>query len=154
MMKEAISKIEKGHHLDTDEAEQLLCHIFQNETQEPELKSLLGLLIQKGESVSEIIGFARAMRKSMKSIQLIEHNNEIIMDVCGTGGVKKDRFNLSTASAFVLAASGVKVAKHGNYGSKKLNGSFNFLEALENKTIESIKIFSSEVLINAEHRVL
>ena len=65
MMKEAISKIEKGHHLDTDEAEQLLCHIFQNETQEPELKSLLGLLIQKGESVSEIIGFARAMRKSM-----------------------------------------------------------------------------------------
>lgn len=62
----------------------------------------------------------------MRSLDL----NGKAMDLCGTGGSGKQRFNTSTAVAFVIAAMGVPVVKHGNRGSKKANGSFDFLEAL------------------------
>ena len=52
------------------------------------------------------------------------------IDLCGTGGSGKDRFNTSTASAFVLSSMGQPVIKHGNKGSSKANGSFDFLDAL------------------------
>jgi anthranilate phosphoribosyltransferase len=142
MIKDAITKIKSGTDLDSNTAEMLLSDIFKNGAQDSDIKSLLESLVSKGESVSEIVGFARAMRSSMTAVPLKESPEDIIIDVCGTGGVKKDRFNLSTASAFVLAAAGVKVAKHGNYGSKKLNGSFNFLEALDipfNLSVEKLQ---------------
>ncbi|RAP38859.1 anthranilate phosphoribosyltransferase [Candidatus Marinamargulisbacteria bacterium SCGC AAA071-K20] len=142
MIVNAISKIRGGEDLTVEQAQELLTHIFKNNVDSEKLKDLLEALIKKGESVSEIVGFAKAMRSTMTAVPLSTDDNAIIMDVCGTGGVKKDRFNLSTASAFVLAAADVKVAKHGNYGSKKINGSFNFLEALEipfNLSIEELQ---------------
>ena len=88
---------------------------------------LLTLLKSKGESVNEITGFAKALQKASTPINL----NKPSIDICGTGGSGKDRFNVSTASAFILAALGIPVSKHGNRGSTKANGSFDFLEALQ-----------------------
>ena len=106
---------------------QLLTDIFNNKLTPKAIKHLLEEMSQRGESVDEIVGFAKAMREAMITVPNVPKPS---IDICGTGGTGKDRFNISTASAFVLASMGVTVAKHGNYGSKQANGSFNFLESL------------------------
>lgn len=127
ILSEANTLIEKGQHLTKTEAFNLLSHILDNKYNESEIYNFLNLLSQKEEGVSEIIGFARAMREKMNHISI---NGASAIDVCGTGGSNKDRFNVSTASALLLASAGIKVAKHGNVGSSKKNGSFDFLDAL------------------------
>ena len=121
-----IKIIESGKDLNKEQGYSCLCKIFSGECSDSEIINLLSLFADKGESVSEIVGFATAMREHMIKVPLTSSS----IDLCGTGGIGKDRFNVSTAASFVLAAAGVPVAKHGNYGSKKPNGSFNFLEAL------------------------
>lgn len=83
-------------------------------------------LTEREPSVDEVVGFATAMRKHMISVDI----QISAIDLCGTGGSGKERFNLSTAAAFVVSACGVPVAKHGNRGSTKPNGSFDFIESL------------------------
>lgn len=80
----------------------------------------------KGESVGEIIGFVKAMRKHMVSVS----GRTEALDVCGTGGDGKGTFNISTAVAFVAAGAGVKVVKHGNKAASSNCGSADVLEAL------------------------
>lgn len=127
MLNQYIEHIRSGKNLDEAMSEDALKRIFSGEEFNEEIAELLTVLADKGESVSEIVGFARAMRAHMTPIA-IEGDT---LDVCGTGGSGAERFNISTASAFVLASCGVGVVKHGNYGSKKPNGSFNFLESLD-----------------------
>ena len=88
---------------------------------------VLRLLQEKGESVSEILGFIKAMRTHMRPLTFTQDN---LIDICGTGGSLPNRFNVSTCVALVLGQLGYAVAKHGNRGSKKANGSFDFLDAM------------------------
>lgn len=122
-----IERIQSGQSLSVSEAEACLLHIFNHSIPDSDIVTLLQALSAKGEAVSELVGFSRAMRGSMLAVDL----GPDVMDVCGTGGSGKDRFNVSTAAAFVLASLGVRVAKHGNRGSRQANGSFDFLEALD-----------------------
>lgn len=122
----ALPLIESGKDLSRDHAELVMSEIFNGEVATDMLVRFLGALADKGESVSEIVGFASVMRRELIPVQL----GDQCLDLCGTGGSGKDRFNISTASAFILASLGVSVAKHGNRGSQKSNGSFDFLEAL------------------------
>lgn len=128
-------------------AYECLREIFEGKTSVDDIATLLGGLVDKGESVSEIVGFTRAMRDRMIGLEL----SGDAIDICGTGGSGKSRFNVSTSVGFVLNALGVGVAKHGNRGSKTANGSFDFLEALQvpfgqdKATLESI--FKSTGLI-------
>ncbi len=92
-----------------------------------EIYRWLVTLQKSPETVDEMVGFSKAMRDHMVRAPLF---GKVILDVCGTGGVLAHRFNTSTAVAFVLAAGGVRVAKHGNRGSRAANGSFDFLESL------------------------
>lgn len=80
----------------------------------------------KGETVEEIAGFAKAIISKAQKIPF----DEPTIDLCGTGGSKFDRFNVSTSVAFIVSCFDLKVAKHGNKGSKKPNGSFDLLEGL------------------------
>jgi len=112
--------------LSKEQSQNCLSSIFSGKASLEEIKALLTLLKEKGESVEEIVGFATAMREAMVRVRL----STPAMDLCGTGGSSIERFNVSTSAAFILAAGGVPVAKHGNVGSRKENGSFNFLEAL------------------------
>lgn len=103
-----------------------LVGFFNGKLSDEDMKTLLKQMNQNGITAEEVVGFARAMRDYMTPIELPKP----LLDVCGTGGSGKDRFNISTAITLLLGANGIPIAKHGNYGSKKPNGSFNFLEAL------------------------
>jgi anthranilate phosphoribosyltransferase len=127
MINTFIDTVKKGTSLSEEEAKQCLDTIFSQDIPTDDIAALLTALAKKGEAVSEIYGFALSMRESMIRLDL----GSPLMDLCGTGGSGKDRFNVSTAAAFVVASAGIPVAKHGNYGSQKPNGSFDFLKALD-----------------------
>ncbi len=97
-----------------------------------ELKAgFLGALAQKGETVEEIAAFARELRaRSVQPILDAETRAQEILDVCGTGGDRLNTFNISTTVALIVAAAGVRVAKHGNRAITSQAGSADVLEAL------------------------
>ena len=109
--------------------------IFKQSIDDDQIITLLQAINTHGIDATICTGFAQAMRTHMTPI----HLQSPVIDCCGTGGSGKIRFNTSTAAAFILAAMGVPVAKHGNVGSRSPNGSFDFLKAL-NIPYESINI--------------
>lgn len=123
---DCIQKLQGQQHLKLEESFTCLNTIFSGKCENKNIVQLLSLLQSKGETVEEVVGFARAMRTNMLRVDL----HRPAMDLCGTGGSGKDRFNISTAASFILAAGDVPVAKHGNKGSVKPNGSIDFLQAL------------------------
>ncbi|MCH5376387.1 MAG: anthranilate phosphoribosyltransferase [Planctomycetes bacterium] len=105
----------------------LIDAMLQGHAEEAQIAELLLVLKEKGESVSELVGAARAMRRHMTRIP---HHHALLLDTCGTGGSKSGTFNISTAAAIVAAACGVPVAKHGNRKASSLTGSADVLEVL------------------------
>lgn len=108
------------------EAKQLCTDFLHLKYSDKETAGILISLADKKETSEEISGFVDALLESAE----IFPSRVPAIDVCGTGGSKIDRFNISTAVAFIIAALGIKVAKHGNRGSRKPNGSFDLLEEL------------------------
>jgi len=139
MLVSYIDKIKKRESLTIDEAYNCFNTILEGSYPDEQIAELLTILSNKGENVGEIIGFAKVLLDKSKKINI--NNNAI--DLCGTGGSNLNRFNISTTSAFVLAAGGVQVIKHGNKGSKKPNGSFDLLENLGiNHDIDDSKLLN------------
>ncbi|MBN1411307.1 MAG: anthranilate phosphoribosyltransferase [Spirochaetales bacterium] len=126
MIKEKIHKIKSGLSLGVEEARATVLSLLDDEHSDETIAELLCALADKGETVDEITGFARGLLEKVVPLDLPDRS----IDLCGTGGGKRDRFNISTVVSFVLAAGGVPVVKHGNKGSKKPNGSFDLLEEL------------------------
>ena len=122
-----IDTLKAGNSLSVDQAKATCLRLFHDEIPHDDIILLLELLANKGESSDEILGFVHAMREKMTPIKF---NQKHILDLCGTGGSLVNRFNVSTCVALTLGSIGYNVAKHGNRGSKKANGSFDFLDAL------------------------
>ena len=118
-----------GHQdLTEDEARDAMLEIMSG-TATPELiAGFVGVMRFKRETVDEITGFARAMRA--KGVRIEPKVAGRLVDTCGTGGAAVKAFNISTASAFVAAAAGVPVAKHGNKSVTRPSGSADVLAAL------------------------
>lgn len=125
-MKEYINKVIEGKNLTTEEAAAAMDIIMSGEATPAQIGSYLTALRMKGETIEEITGCAKGMRE--KCLQLIGKGD--LMDIVGTGGDCTNTFNVSTVSSFVVAAGGVKVAKHGNRSVSSKCGSADVLEAL------------------------
>jgi anthranilate phosphoribosyltransferase len=108
--------------------------IMRGEAAPAQIAGLLIGLVMKGERPSELVGFARTMRA--EAVRLTQPVGEVF-DTCGTGGDRSGSFNISTAAALVLAACGVRVAKHGNRSVSSRCGSADVLEALGVNTAAS-----------------
>ncbi|MBU4227023.1 MAG: anthranilate phosphoribosyltransferase [Candidatus Atribacteria bacterium] len=127
MFKEILNKIVTGESLNEEEAYETMNEIMQGITTPAQIASFLTALRVKGETVEEITGCARAMRENAVSLK---ETYPLAVDTCGTGGDTKGTFNISTVAAFVVAGTGIMVAKHGNRGVSSKSGSADVLEAL------------------------
>ena len=130
MIKEAIIKLVNKGDLTYDEAKQVMLEIMKGETMATQNAAFLAALSTKStkaETIDEISGCAEAMRSLATPVP---HPGMEVMEIVGTGGDGAHSFNISTTSAFVVAAAGVKVAKHGNRAASSLCGTADCLEAL------------------------
>lgn len=126
MIVEAINKVIKGEDLDFDTAKAVMGEMMEGTATHAQMGAFLAALRMKGESIAEITGSALAMRE--KAIQL--KSVQDVMDIVGTGGDEVGTFNISTTTAFVVAAGGVPVAKHGNRSVSSKSGAADVLEKL------------------------
>ena len=132
-IKEAIAKIVEHHSLTEVEMEIVMEEIMTGVATPAQVASFITALRMKGETVAEITGAARVMRQKATRIEVdfdLDQNREVLVDTCGTGGDGSHTFNISTATSLVVAASGLKVAKHGNRSVSSLCGSADVLKAL------------------------
>jgi anthranilate phosphoribosyltransferase len=132
MMHEALEKIVANEDLTRAEAEAAMEEILSGRATDAQIAALLTGLRMKGETVEELVGFAKAMRRHATPIFPGGHPraDEALVDTCGTGGDARGTFNVSTAAAFVVAGAGVRVAKHGNRSISSSCGSADVLEQL------------------------
>ena len=125
----AIHRLFAHHDLSTDEADAAMTQIMEGEATPAQIGAFLAALRMKGETVDEITGCARAMKRSAVPVRP-QIGDAMLVDVVGTGGDSIGTFNISTTAAFVVAGHGVKVAKHGNRAVSSRSGSADVLAAL------------------------
>jgi anthranilate phosphoribosyltransferase len=122
-----IEKLQRREDLTTEEASAAMGEIMDGRARPAQIAGLLVALTMKGERPSEIVGLARTMRGRAARLS---RDHAPVFDTCGTGGDRANTFNVSTVAALVLAACGVRVAKHGNRSVSSRCGSADLFEAL------------------------
>ncbi len=127
MIKDAIGKLVEGKSLTENESEIVMSEIMSGEATPSQIGAFLVSLRIKGETIEEITGCAKAMRAS--AIKILP-DAALLVDTCGTGGDALSTFNISTLVAFVAAAAGLAIAKHGNRSVSSMCGSADLLQAL------------------------
>ena len=127
MFAHLIEKLRHQEDLTTAEAAGAMAAIMRGEATPAQTAGLLVGLSMKGERPGELVGFAQTMRANAVAITAPPGP---VFDTCGTGGDRSGTFNISTASAIVLAACGMRIAKHGNRSVSSQCGSADVLEAL------------------------
>lgn len=125
-MKKYLKKLYESQTLSKEEAREVLLLMSEGKANPSEMASLLTVYLMRPISVEELSGYRNALLELCVPVKIETPS----IDVCGTGGDSKNTFNISTLSAFVVAACGVPVAKHGNYGVSSVSGSSNVLEYL------------------------
>ena len=140
-MKEIIAKLAKAENLSEEEAVSAMTEIMEDRATEAQIAAFLMGLRMKGETVAEITGCAKVMRAKALRIEIdkdaigldrddINVDRETIVDTCGTDGDGTNTFNISTATAFVVAGGGYLVAKHGNRSVSSRCGSADVVRCL------------------------
>ena len=127
MIKESLSKVVQGKDLQESEMMETMTEIMEGQATPAQIGAFITALRMKGETVEEVTGAARIMRQKATRI---DARSSVVVDTCGTGGDGRNTFNISTTSAFVVAASGLMVAKHGNRAVSSGCGSADVLEAI------------------------
>ena len=125
-IKQALSRIVAQLDLSTEEMRTVMREIMTGQCTDAQVGAFLMGMRMKSETIDEIVGAASVMRELAAPVQI---NSQRLVDTCGTGGDGMNIFNVSTAAAFVVAAAGAKVAKHGNRAVSGKSGSADLLEA-------------------------
>ena len=126
-MKKILEYLFNYNKLKYDQAKEILIDITSNKYSHSEIASFMTIYKMRNPSIEEMEGFRDALLEQCIKIDFDDFNT---IDLCGTGGDGKDTFNISTISSFIVAGSGFKVTKHGNYGVSSNCGSSNVLEYL------------------------
>src|SRR2546426_8444699 len=124
--------------LSREEARAVMSQILAGKCSDAQIAALLVALHMKGETVEEIVGFAEAIRAAATPLTIHQNSTldvsgtgrDALVDTCGTGGDASGTFNISTATAFVVAGAGLRVAKHGNRSVTSKCGSADVMESL------------------------
>ena len=135
---DAIRRVVEGQHLSRSEAESVMNEIMTGNATDAQIAAFLTALRMKCETVEELIGFAMVIREKASPVRpqrivaasFSGTDREMLVDTCGTGGDATGTFNISTATAFVVAGAGIRVAKHGNRSVSSVCGSADVVEAL------------------------
>jgi anthranilate phosphoribosyltransferase len=125
-IKEALNRVVNQLDLSTAEMQDVMRLIMTGQCTDAQIGAFLMGMRMKSESIDEIVGAATVMRELASPVQI---DAERLVDTCGTGGDGMNVFNVSTAAAFVVAAAGGRVAKHGNRAVSGKSGSADLLEA-------------------------
>ncbi|WP_206922737.1 anthranilate phosphoribosyltransferase [Alicyclobacillus suci] len=122
----ALRSVAIGQCLEADLADELMNELMHGRVSSVQIAGLISAMAVRGESPSEIVGFARAMRRNATPMEAPAG----ALDTCGTGGDGADTFNISTTVAIIAAAAGIPVAKHGNRAASSKSGSADVLQKL------------------------
>ena len=122
-MKEIFEQLVNYHHLSAEQVQSTIEHCVTGQLLDSEIAAFLALMRMKGETVEELTAAALMLKHHAKIIEL----GEDIIDIVGTGGDGANTFNISTVTSFVVASTGVKVAKHGNHSVSSRSGSADLL---------------------------
>ncbi|MDB4297599.1 anthranilate phosphoribosyltransferase [Flavobacteriaceae bacterium] len=126
-MKKLLTRLFEHEKLSSQEAKETLIRIAKGEFNNSQIASFLTVFLMRPIAVQELTGFREALLELSLKVDLSGFNT---IDLCGTGGDGKDTFNISTLTSFVVAGTGNKVAKHGNYSVSSASGSSDMLEFL------------------------
>ncbi|HEV3197369.1 MAG TPA: anthranilate phosphoribosyltransferase [Bryobacteraceae bacterium] len=124
-----LERVAEREDLSSPDAQSAMLIILSGQATPPQIAAFLTALRMKGETVEELVGFARGMREMATPVDAALHG-ETLLDTCGTGGGGPATFNISTLVAFVVAGAGVRVAKHGNRSNSTPCGSADLLEMM------------------------
>jgi len=126
-IREALARVVERRDLTSEEMASVVGEIMDGKATPAQIGALLAAMRMKGETVEEVVGAARAMRARMTPVPFVA---EVMVDTCGTGGDGSRSINVSTIAAFVVAATGIAVPKHGNRAQSSQSGAHDVIEAL------------------------
>lgn len=141
-MKEILNNLYEHKTLSNETAKEVLVNIASAKYNSSQVASFMSVYLMRPITVEELSGFREAM---LELCLKVEFNTNETIDIVGTGGDGKDTFNISTLSCFVVAGSGIKVTKHGNYGVSSVTGSSNVLEAIGYKLTSDKNILQKQL---------
>ena len=125
-MKEILNKLYQHKRLSESEAKEILINIASDKYNDAHLASFMTVFMMRPITVEELSGFRNALKELAIKVDLSDYNT---IDIVGTGGDGKDTFNISTLTSFIVAGTGQKVAKHGNYSVSSQSGSSDMLQS-------------------------
>lgn len=141
-MKAILTKLFEQQRLTKEEAKEALIQIANEKFNASQMASFLTVFLMRPISVNELTGFREALLELAVKVDLSDFNT---IDLCGTGGDGKNTFNISTLTSFIVAGTGNKVAKHGNYGVSSVSGSSNMLEYLGYKFTNDEAVLKKQI---------
>lgn len=141
-MKKILQYLFEHKTLSREQAKDVLLTISKGAYNETEIASFTTVFLMRSITIEELQGFRDAL---MELCVPINFNGEKVLDIVGTGGDGKNTFNISTLSCFIVAGTGNKVAKHGNYGASSISGSSNVMEQLGYKFTNNKDILKRQI---------
>jgi anthranilate phosphoribosyltransferase len=126
-MKKILQYLFEHKSLSRQQAKDVLLNISKGQYNEPEIAAFITVFLMRSITIAELEGFRDALLELCLKVDLNGHS---VMDIVGTGGDGKNTFNISTLSCFIVAGTGQKVAKHGNYGASTISGASNVMEQI------------------------